>query len=55
MDLKKAYDAMDRERILKILQGYGVGPNMLRLIAFIWAHVILVVDQGGTTGPLFKR
>ena len=32
IDLQKAYDAMDRERCLLLLKGYGVGPNMLRLI-----------------------
>jgi len=32
IDLRKAYDAMDRERCMLILEGYGVGPKMLRLI-----------------------
>ena len=36
IDLKKAYDAMDRERCWEILVGYGVGPNMIRLIMFFW-------------------
>ena len=34
IDLKKAYDAMDRERCREILVGYGMGPNMPRLIMF---------------------
>ena len=29
LDLKKAFDAMDRERCLMILEGYGAGPNMV--------------------------
>jgi hypothetical protein len=29
LDLKKAFNAMDRERCLLILGGYGVGPNMV--------------------------
>ena len=32
MDLHKAYDAMDRERALEILRGYGVGP-----VLCVWA------------------
>ena len=30
VDLRKAFDAMDRGRCIKILRGYGAGPNMLR-------------------------
>jgi hypothetical protein len=37
LDLKKAFDAMDREQCLEILEGYGVGPNMLRLIIQFWS------------------
>jgi hypothetical protein len=32
LDLKKAFDSMDRERCLLILGGYGVGPKMIWLI-----------------------
>ena len=33
VDLRKAYDAMDRDRCLKILRDVGVGEKTLRLIA----------------------
>jgi hypothetical protein len=36
LDLKKAFNAMDRERCLLILEGYGTGPNMVRLIRNFW-------------------
>ncbi len=32
LDLKKAFDAMDREQCLLILEGYGAGPYMVWLI-----------------------
>ena len=33
LDLRKAYDALDRTRCLEILAGYGVGPNLLSKFA----------------------
>jgi hypothetical protein len=32
LDLKKAFDAIDQERCLLALEGYGARPNMWRLI-----------------------
>jgi hypothetical protein len=32
LDLKKALDLMDRDRCILILEGYGAGPQMIRLI-----------------------
>jgi hypothetical protein len=32
LNLKKAFDSMDRERCFLILGGYGVGPKMIHLI-----------------------
>ena len=34
IDLKKAFDAMDRGRCLLILEGHGMGPNISRLIRY---------------------
>ena len=33
IDLRKAYDAIDRGRCLEILKAYGVGPKMLKVIS----------------------
>ena len=38
LDSWKAYDTVDRERLLKILEGYDVGPNVLGLLKFYWDH-----------------
>ena len=38
LDLQKAYDTVDRERLLEILEGYGVGPNILGLLKYYWDH-----------------
>ena len=36
LDLRKAYYTFNRERLLEILEGYGVGPNVLGLVKFYW-------------------
>ena len=54
IDLKKAYDAMDRERCMEIMRGYGVGPNILRLIQFFWDNAELVCRASGVFGRPFK-
>jgi hypothetical protein len=32
LNLRKAFDAMDRERCILILEGYGAGPQLVRLV-----------------------
>ncbi len=53
LDLKKAFDSMDRERCLLILEGYGVGPRMIRLIRNFWRHAVLVCRASGNYGSPF--
>ena len=54
LDLKKAYDAMDRERCIEILVAYGVGPNMIRLLIYFWENAELVCRAQGRYGAPFK-
>ena len=48
LDLKKAYDAIDRGRMLAIFEAYGVGPNLLRLQNLFWQNAKLVCCAGGS-------
>jgi hypothetical protein len=53
LDLRKAYDALDRGRCLEILAGYRVGPNLLRLQKQFWAKAKMVCRAGGSYGEPF--
>jgi hypothetical protein len=53
LDLRKAYDVLDRGRCLKILAGYGVGPNLLRLQKKFWDEAKMVCRTGGNYGLPF--
>jgi hypothetical protein len=50
LDLRKAFDAMDRERCLLLLEGYGAGPQMVRLIRGYWRDAIMVCRAAGYYG-----
>jgi hypothetical protein len=54
LDLRKAYDAMDRGRCLDILAGYGVGPKLIRLLTHFWAEAKLACRTGGYYGAVFS-
>ena len=56
IDLKKAYDTLDRHQALRILKAYGVGPNLIRIIQTVWEGDTLVPRQSGYYGrPLRAR
>ena len=54
LDLTKAYDALDRSRILEILEGYGVGPQARRLLRTYREKSTMVARAGGYYGTGFK-
>ena len=54
LDLTKAYDALDRSRILEILEGYGVGPRARRLLQAYWGKSTMVARAGGLLWYRFK-
>ena len=54
LDLTKAYDALDRSRILEILKGYGVGESVLRMLRGCWERTTMVVRAGSYYGKGLK-
>ncbi len=53
VDLKKAYDSIDKGCMMEILKAYGVGPNLLRLQNLFWGNAKLVCCTGGCYGSPF--
>jgi hypothetical protein len=53
LDLKKVFDSMVRERCLMILEGYEIGPRMIRLIRNFWRNAVLVCRASGNYGSPF--
>ena len=53
LDLKKAYNTLERERFLKILVAYGVGPSAEFLIWQFWARLAMVAWTGRYYGAPF--
>ena len=54
LDLRKIYDALDRNCCLDILAGYGVGPMTLRVIWTYWSRLQMAVKAGGHYGTVFQ-
>ena len=47
LDLRKAYEYLYRVRLLKTLEGYGVGPKMWVVLAEFLARQEVVTQQNG--------
>ena len=47
MDLHKAYDDLDRDRCLEILEQCGVGPRSRRILRVYWDRLRMVAHTGG--------
>ena len=54
LDLKKAYDTLDRDRTMIILEQYGVGKNIRDFIKKIWDGDTMVPKQAGFFGKPFR-
>ena len=47
LDLRKAYDSIDRDRTLAIMAKYGIGPRILRYIGHVWDSQRFLLRQQG--------
>ena len=54
LDMTKAYDTLDRSKTLLILEAYGVGPNILRIIRTFWERHKVVPRASGYHGRAFQ-
>ena len=51
--MKKASDSLDRMGCMKILQGYGIGKNLQRLLERFWGvHTVVARTEGWYSRPL---
>ena len=53
LNLRKAYNALGRDRYLNILAGYIVGPRTLRILRIYWVQLQMAAKGGGHYGPVF--
>ena len=53
LDLRKAYDTVDREEAMTTMEEYGVGPNARRLLQAFWDSQKLVARVEGFHGRSF--
>ena len=54
MDLQKAYDTLDRDQFLDILEGCGMGPWAIRILWTYWGRLTMVAKSVGYHVPPFK-
>ena len=54
IDVRKAYESLDRGRCVKILQGCGLGPKLQRLLQRYWGEQKVVRKAGKFYGRPFS-
>ena len=51
LDLHKAYSALNRNRCLNILTGYGMVPQTLQILQTCWTWLRMVAEAGRYSAP----
>ena len=51
LELSKAYNALDRDRYLGILVGYGLRPSTIHILQTYWFRLHMASKVGGVRGP----
>ena len=54
LEFQNSYDALDLERCMDILVGYGIGPRMERVFRLYWDHLLMVARAGQYYGGPFQ-
>ena len=55
IDLQKAYNTVDRGRLLNNLEGYDAGPHICRILAVFWDQQEVTTLQNGCHVLYFKE
>ena len=46
LDLRNAYDLLYRDQCLKLLRGYGLGPNLDQILENYWMRQRIIPELG---------
>jgi hypothetical protein len=53
LDLSKAYDNLDHEHIMSLMEAYGIGPHTQLIINALWEHELMVPKSADCFGIPF--
>ena len=54
LDIRKAYDSLEREQCLEVLNGYGMGPNLTHLLKSYWGRQRIAPKTGKFLRKAFR-
>ena len=54
LDVHKAYEGLDSDICLEILEGYDVGPQAHCILRIYWHWLQMIAREGGYYGTAFQ-